>query len=554
MTTDNADIRRFKQANQTVFDAMVSQYYDLVLEYNTENGRIEFIRISNDFLSRGIVPEQITYFDELNHHFANEMVVEEERGAYTEQTTFPCILEEIESKGNYVRTVHINTMNGIKAKSLRIAPLRDTNCFLLCLTDISMILDRDWMTDEYSRSGFISKAEELLTDPEYQNDYSLIYTNIKDFKAINDILGTHSGDMIIFQTRASILEELDPVLIARLESDHFAVLTKTTNITDEKMNRFCHQCYTEGSKRLPFQIRCGVYQINDHTKKIPHMLDRAQIAERSISDNQGIPYKMCNEQLSQDYINQRFYISELDSALKRKEFITYYQPIVDAKTYEIVSAEALIRWVHPEKGYISPGQFIPVFEKEGLTSKIATFMVNNILEFNIQRLETGKKSIPCSLNLSRLDFFDTTLTELLKQKLTNQKNVSEMLKLEITESAYATLEAGALSFLEEMHKLNLAVMLDDFGSGMSSLSTLEFYDFDVIKLDMGFIRRIGRNEKTNSIIHHIIGLCHAMGAKVVAEGVETGDQLKFLQGAGCDMIQGYYFYKPMPAEEFAKLI
>lgn len=554
MITNNSKNSRFKETKQAHFDALVSRYYDWILEYNKESGLIEFLHISDAFLDKGILPEKIHTFQELNQFFADEMVVQEEHDAYLEQLALPCILKEIENLDCYVRTVHINTSDGIRAESLRITPMQDSSSFLVSLTDITMVLDRDWMTDEYSRSGFISKLEQLLKEPQYQKGYSVIYTNIKGFKAINDIIGTQRCDIIIFQARDSILKELNPVLMARLENDHFAIFTKTENITDETMDRFCHPSYVDENTRLSYQIRCGVFNVDSHINKVTYMLDRAKIAEKAIPNNQAIPYAICNEKQTQDYINHRFYVSELDSSLKKGEFKAYYQPIVDAKTYEIVSAEALIRWFHSEKGFISPGEFIPVFEKEGLTSKIATFMINSILDFNNSRLENGKKSIPCSVNLSRVDFYDTNLMELLKQLLKNQKNVSKMLKLEITESAYATLEAGAFSFLEEMHKLGLDVLLDDFGNGMSSLSTLEFYDFDVIKLDMGFIRRIGKNPKTEAIIKHTIGLSHAMGAKVVAEGVETKEQLEFLQSADCDMIQGYYFYKPMQAEEFEKLI
>ena len=171
MTTGKSDNLRFKDAGQTVFDAMVSRYYDLVLEYNTENGLIEFLRISDSFMGRGFTPEKIKSFDELNKHFIEEMLVLEERETYIEQVTLPCILEENQSKECYVRTVHINTADGIKAESLRITPIQDTENFLVCLTDISMVLDRDWMTDEYSRSGFISRTTQLLKDPKYQKDY-----------------------------------------------------------------------------------------------------------------------------------------------------------------------------------------------------------------------------------------------------------------------------------------------------------------------------------------------------------------------------------------------
>lgn len=555
MITNNSDVERFKKPGTSVFDAMVSVYYDWVLEYNSDSGKVEFFHVSDTFLKRGIVPENIHSFDELICFFTREMVVIEEQESCIEQISLKYIIDETKSKGTYVRTIHINTPLGIKAESLRITPIKNNdNRFLICLTDISMILDRDWMTDEYSRSGFIAKVGELLEDPEYQKGYSVIYTNIPGFKGINDILGTQMGDIIIFKTCQSILEELNPVLIARLESDHFAALVKTDNITAERMNRLCTQCYMHGTKRMSYIIRCGIYNIKDHTKKVTYMLDQAMLAETTISADQVIPYTICNKQMSQNYLNQRRFVAELDSALKKGEFIPYYQPIVDAKTYEIVSAEALIRWNHSERGLVPPGQFIPVFEKEGLTSKLASFMIKSILEFNNGRIENGQKIMPCSVNLSRVDFYDTTLIDYIKHKLASDNRVSEMLKLEITESSYVMLESSAVSFLEQMKKLKLSVLLDDFGNGMSSLSTLECYDFDVIKLDMGFIRKIGKNQKTEAIIHHIIALAHNMGAKVVAEGVETKEQLEFLQSVECDMIQGYYFYKPMPEEEFVKLI
>ena len=555
MITNNLNARTFKRPSIADFDTMVSQYYDWILEYNTENDTIEFLHISDEFIERGFIPERIKFFSELSELFAKDMVVTDEREVYLEQTALSSILGEIETKDCFIRTVHTNTSDGIKAKNLRITPIKNSrHKLLVCLMDISMILNRDWMTDEYSRSGFITKVGQLLNDPEYQTNYSIIYTNIQAFKAINDILGTQNGDMIIFIIRSTLLKELDPVLIARLESDHFAVLVKTDNITEEKLNRICHQSYTYETKRLSYIIRCGIYNINDPTKTIPYMLDQAKLAEASIPADKAIPCAVYDEKLNREYINQRKFVAELDSALKKGEFVPYYQPIVDAKTYEIVSAEALIRWNHSEKGLIPPGQFIPVFEKEGLTSKLASFMINIIINFNTKLIQNEKKNIPCSVNLSRVDFYDTNLLDYLKQQFQSEENVANMIKLEITESAYATLESHALTFLEEMKKLNLSVLLDDFGNGMSALSTLELYDFDIIKLDMGFIRRIGHNTKTEAIIRHTIGLAHTLGAKVVAEGVETKEQLEFLQSVDCDMIQGYYFYKPMPEEEFLRLL
>ena len=360
--------------------------------------------------------------------------------------------------------------------------------------------------------------------------------------------------MILFGTRANIIRELNPILIARLESDHFAIFIKTDNITNEKMDRICHQTYFHDSKQMSYVLRCGIYNITDPSKKVTYMLDQAALAEISISSESTVPYAVCNDALSQNYINQRLFVSELDSALDKSEFTPYFQPIVDSHTGEIVSAEALVSWNHSAKGRLSAEQFIPIFEKEGLTSKIACFMINNVLDFNIKRLEKGLKCIPCSVNLSRIDFYDAKLLDFITQRLSNQEHVSEMLKIEITESSYAFLEANALAFLDTIQRLNIDILLDDFGNGMSSLATLEQYDFNVLKLDIGFVKKIGKNPKTEAIIRHIINLAHSMELKVVAEGVELDEQLEFLRSANCDMIQGFYFYKPMPEEEFSKLI
>lgn len=536
-------------------DTIVSDYYDWVLEYDSENETIEFFHMSDFMLKNRIHPIHIDSFDELVDVFIQTLVVDEEKQPAKEQAQPSVILEEVERKGSYVRTVHLNAGEGIRGDKLCVDRIAGSKSkYLVTLTNVTMMLDHDTMTDEYSRDGFLVRAERMLKEPEYQNGYSLVYANIQGLKAVNELLGIHSGDMVIFMQRDVLVAELHPVLLARLESDHFVMITKTENLTKEALDIVCYQWYEEGSKRIPILIRCGIYHINDIQMNVQHMIDQAKLAENLISADHGIAYAVCDEKMRTDYVNKRLLITEIDSALQKKEFKTFYQPVVDAKTGEIVSAEALIRWIHSTKGMISPGQFIPVFEKEGLITKIDSFMIDSVLDFNINRMKNGQKVVPCAVNLSRVDFYDTNLLEIIRKKLNQQKNVQNMLKLEVTESAYAVLESDAISFLREMKKLGLSLMLDDFGSGMSSLSTLESFEFDIIKLDMGFIAKIGKSTKAEGIIKHTIGLSHDIGAKVVAEGVETEEQLKFLQEADCDMIQGYYFYKPMPEQDFAKLL
>ncbi len=561
--SDNARLRR--ECSELVndgaryFHSIVKDRYDCIMEVDSESGRTTFLHIGDFLLERGIIPINIDTLEELNRLLAEKLVVPEEQQPFLEQSTLEVILDEIANKRVYARTVHLNTGDEIKAYDLRVRLIAgDKRRLMVSYTDISMVLDHDWMTDEYSRLGFIAQAEKMLKEPEYQKGYSVVYANVQGFKAVNDLLGRHSGDMVIFMTRDVLASSLHPVLLARLESDHFALIVKTQYLTNARLEEMCRQCYVEESKRLPILIRCGICHIDGEDggdeMKIQRLLDRAKLAENTLDPSHGGCYAVCDQKMSDDYVNRRWLVSQIDNAFAKGEFQTYYQPVVDTMTGEIASAEALIRWHHSERGMISPGQFVPVYEKEGCITRIDSFMVNSVIAFNHSRMLKKQKVVPCAVNLSRVDFYDVRLLEMLKTKLVHQINIKDMLKLEVTESAYAELESDAISFLNEMKALGLALMLDDFGSGMSSFSTLENFEFDIIKIDMGFISQIGKGRKAESIIKHIIGLSHDVGAKVVAEGVETKEQFAFLQSVSCDMIQGYYFYKPMTEAEFAKLL
>ena len=539
--------------DNNLFDSLVNRNYDWVIEMETATGKLKFLYSNDKMSDSGIDAENIRTYEELIKVFRDYYVVNYEKEAYDKYTDLENVYAMLENENCYIRTVHINVGDGVRTEYIRISRVDDER-FLICLINITMFLDHDWMTDEYSRAGFISKAEEMMKDPKYSSGYSLVYTNVKGFKAINDFLGTYSGDMIIFMLRDILLRELKPDLLARLESDHFVMITKTELLTPELFERICPQTYIDGSKRLPFAIRFGIYNIKNPNRTIQHMLDRAKLAEKSIGKEHVESFAVCDDKLSTEYSTRRKLISEVDAALANKEFKTFYQPVVDAKTGEIVSAEALVRWIHPERGMVSPIQFVPAFEEEGHISKIDNFMVGNVIDFNKKRIEQGKRVVPCAVNLSRVDFYDTKLLDETILRLDERSDMGDLIKFEITESAYAVLEEDAYLFLVEMKAMGISLLLDDFGSGMSSLSTIGTFAFDVIKLDKGFISQIGVSEKAEAIIKHTIGLSHDIGAKVVAEGVETEEQLAFLREADCDMIQGYYFYKPMSEEEFEKIL
>ena len=194
--------------------------------------------------------------------------------------------------------------------------------------------------------------------------------------------------------------------------------------------------------------------------------------------------------MKENYVKQRFLLADFERALDENEFEPYYQPIVDAKTGEIVSAEMLIRWRHKDMGMVSPGDFIPVIEAEGKIPSLDNFIIKRGMEFIARRTGNKQRIVPCAMNLSRVDFYDTSFIESIFDRINAMQFASTMLMYEVTWSAYADLEAKAMDYLNKMQKQGIKILLDDYGSGMSSLSMLENFSFDIIKLDLGFIRRL----------------------------------------------------------------
>ena len=345
------------------------------------------------------------------------------------------------------------------------------------------------------------------------------------------------------------------MIIGRLESDHFALITADENLKEKNLKAMCSQTFRVENKEFNYEIRCGIHAIKNSGVKVTQLLAGAKLAEKNIKTGKGnLLYAYYDDVMKENYVKQRFLLADFERALDDNEFEPYYQPIVDAKTGEIVSAEMLIRWRHRDMGMVSPGDFVPVIEAEGKISSLDNFIVERGMQLILRRLSGNKNMVPCAMNLSRVDFYDSSFIESIFDRIKDLELDPTMVRFEVTESAYADLEAKAMDYLNKMQKQGIRILLDDYGGGMSSLSMLENFSFDVIKLDLGFIRKIGINKKAESIIITTIGLAHMRGAKVTAEGVETEEQLKFLRNYDCDYIQGYYFYKPMPENEFEKIL
>ena len=414
----------------------------------------------------------------------------------------------------------------------------------------------DQVTGGYNRKAFIRQVARVLRETEKKEDYILLFFNIKNFKAINELLGVGGGDKLLrwFYQRL-IRSKLDPVDTARIESDHFACLIEKKNLDFDYLTQFCDFSYGEEKRKLHIYSTCGVYYIQDENMSITSMIDRAKLTKEYITDEYLKPYTVFKNNMQDTYVDEMEICSEFEEGIEKQEFRVFYQPVVDAKTGKIVSAEALVRWFHEQKGFISPGQFIPALEKGGYISELDRYMIGQVAGCLTQRREGKSRIVPVSVNLSWMDFYDENMLDWIVTGLKYREGTEEkMIRFEITETSLAAIGENHTRMLMRLRENGAKILLDDFGSGYSSFGMLQDYDFDILKIDISFVRNIGVNKKTESILRAIIDMAHQLGIRLVAEGAETEEQVAFLRENGCDYIQGYYYYKPMPQAEFLQLL
>lgn len=553
---ENGAIRSIDTAiSENDWNAVMTGGFISVFEINLENFEI-IPKFSSDFLNKyDVSVTNAKNFGKFLEDFTAKIVVENERASVLEQFTHDIIKEEIEDLGNFCRTVHTERGGFRRALDFRIRRLNnDENHNICIIQDITDMIDRDWMTDILSRTGFLRDSDRKLKSLDLSVGYSLIYTNIRGFKTINDLFGEESGDNVIFMVRDKIKELLDPVVIGRLDSDHFVAIVKNEYLTNNRLRKLNQMTFRTEYKMFDFTVTCGIYHITDIGVSVGLMIDRAKLAEEKLSETDAELYAEYSDKMRKDYVNHMILVSDLGDALRHRELLSYYQPIVDTYTRKIVSAESLVRWNHHDMGMVPPGLFIPALEQSGKVSRVDMYMAETVFGLLLKNAREGLPIVPISINLSRIDFYDPALLDRIREMLEEKDFPEGAAKIEITESAYANMERHALDFLKSMKEKKVRILLDDYGSGMSSLSTLESYEFDTIKLDIGFIRKIDQSRKAETIIRSTINMAHAFGADVIAEGVETEKQLAFLSDAGCDMIQGYYFYRPMSEEDFIKIM
>lgn len=415
----------------------------------------------------------------------------------------------------------------------------------------------DTLTSLPNRFLALDRLSQMLTEAERNNEKTaVLFLDLDDFKKINDSLGHEVGDKVLIQSAyrlKQVLREGDTV--GRLGGDEFIVLLRGIKehhdalVTAENLLKSFREPFVIDGRELILTLSIGVAISPENGLCASDLLRNADTAMYQAKDLGRNTYSFFSKKMNTMML-RRFEIEEqMHGALERNEFELYYQPQFDVKKQKITGVEALLRWHNSVLGNVTPDEFIPIAEQTGLIIPIGRFVIKQALTFLNEWQNIHNRNVTMAVNISPCQFRDSELLSFIKGSLYETNVSAEDLELEITEGVLMSGQSHIHDALVEISELGMKLSMDDFGTGYSSLSYLRQYAFDVLKIDQSFISGIPLNKADSELVNTIIAMAHSLGLTVVAEGVETKEQLTLLAYLGCDLVQGYYFSKPLPAKQ-----
>ncbi len=412
----------------------------------------------------------------------------------------------------------------------------------------------DELTGIYNKQAFYTKTKEMLLDNPDKN-FDLLRINIERFKVLNDLFGESTGDKLL-RYIGKFLKEINlPLCVSgRLYADNFVVCYEAGKGDSRRMINTLQMVADSFAINNRTILSFGLYRIDDKTLSVSVMCDRANMALWKAKGNFKNPYCEYDEKMRQQVLKEQKIINAMEMAIQNKEFTLYLQPKYNIEKGTIIGAEALVRWISQENGFISPGDFIPVFENNGFVYEVDKFIWEESCRYLRKWLDEGREVHPISVNVSRIDLYDPKLVKHLVDLREKYQLPSQYLELEITESAYTEDPEQIITITRQLREAGFVILMDDFGTGYSSLNMLKDIQIDVLKLDMGFLKSSDYSAKGGNILTAILKMAESLKMQTIAEGVETKEQVEFLKSIGCKYVQGFYYSKPLPVEDFEKLI
>lgn len=554
-------IENFGSATKNdIIEQLLTEHFDgfVLIDLRTEN---IIYRISKfaDVASKSLGKNEVPYSAYIEN-FLGHYILDEAKKSVSKNVSLSNVKLNLTNKSTYsVDIFAVQAQTGIPANKRLSYSYYKKNHDLLILAceDVSVIVNGgiDHLTGLLDSTGFHSRVTEWIkTHP--NEKFRILRYNIDRFRDINGLFGYEAGNKLLRDiARYMTKNDNENTFSAHLSADYFVRFCSWDSPSPEYYSGIFHSSFKNYANKLPITVHVGVYDLCEEDCSPFNMNYKALLALQSLKGRVDKSIAYYKKGMAENEIERQELIGDVDKAIENGEFETWFQPQVDYSTGKIVGAEALVRWRHPKKGLLAPGVFLPILETSGKIKDVDMSMIDRVCRFiKIMKSKLPDCKLTVSGNLSRDYIYSPNIIDNILMIVSKNKVSLRDVKFEITESAYMDNPNLLISKVNEMHAAGLIVEMDDFGSAYSSLNNLKDINVDVLKLDMKFLSGSEQNERSKIIISSVIDMAKKLGTSVIAEGVETKEQADMLYGFGCNVMQGYYFSKPVPEEEYEKIL
>lgn len=423
---------------------------------------------------------------------------------------------------------------------------------IVSMRKTTKVIYTDMVTGGNNWLYFVKRGNKLLKKKSASNNYAVIHLKMRKYRSFCTCFGVQEGEELIEKMYQVLKKQVkrSEVMAYKQNAEFGLVLS----YTDDR--QLCDRIEMLTSNldailpKMKLYFAAGIYKVEKKDKDIEQLYNNAMLACDMLGEEAENKIVFFDVEMNKRRLWERKVEDDMDAALVNHEFQVYLQPKISTAQESLAGAEALVRWIHPQEGFIPPNRFIPIFERNGFILKLDDYMLEEIAKQQAQWISQGRKVVPISVNVSRAHFAKEDLAEHICSIVDKYQVPHSVIELELTESAFFDDKEVLLQTVKKLREAGFPVSMDDFGAGYSSLNSLKELQLDVLKLDADFFRGVDAQERGLLIVSEVIDLAKKLNMKIVAEGIESREQVDFLTEQECDLIQGYFFAKPMPISEF----